>query len=95
MVRDGPGLGHSLEERFRAFERLLENYPANRNQVSYIQSAPATRSGVRAYAEIREALEQHPQSYKDPKQVKKQGKETEGVRQALRCVTTTRPPPSA
>ncbi len=47
-----------LEERFRAFERLLENYPANRNQVSYIQIAPATRSGVRAYGEIREALEQ-------------------------------------
>ncbi len=47
-----------LEERFRAFERLLENYPAIRNQVSYIQIAPATRSGVRAYGEIREALEQ-------------------------------------
>ena len=47
-----------LEERFRAYERLLENYPANRNNVSYIQIAPATRSGVRAYGEIREALEQ-------------------------------------
>ena len=34
-----------LEERFRAYERLLENYPAIRNQVSYIQIAPATRSG--------------------------------------------------
>ena len=47
-----------LEERFRAFERLLENYPANRNNVSYIQIAPATRAGVRAYMEIRQALEQ-------------------------------------
>ena len=47
-----------LEERFQAFARLLENYPANRNQVSYIQIAPKTRSGVRAYVDIREALEQ-------------------------------------
>ena len=47
-----------LEERFQAFTRLLENYPANRNQVSYIQVAPKTRTGVRAYDDIREALEQ-------------------------------------
>ncbi len=47
-----------LDERFRAYDRLLENYAAHRNQVSYIQIAPATRSGVRAYGEIREALEQ-------------------------------------
>ncbi|HHQ14227.1 MAG TPA: alpha,alpha-trehalose-phosphate synthase (UDP-forming) [Chromatiales bacterium] len=47
-----------LRARFQAFARLLENYPANRNHVSYLQIAPATRSGVRAYADIREALEQ-------------------------------------
>ena len=47
-----------LVARFDAFARLLENYPANRNHVSYIQIAPATRSGVRAYTEIRQELEQ-------------------------------------
>ena len=47
-----------LEERFRAFSRLLEDYPAIRNQVSYIQIAPTSRAGVRAYNDIREALEQ-------------------------------------
>jgi trehalose 6-phosphate synthase len=47
-----------LEARFRAVERLFENYPAHRNQVSFIQIAPATRTGVRAYTDIRHALEQ-------------------------------------
>ena len=47
-----------LEARFRAVERLFDNYPANRNQVSFIQIAPATRAGVRAYTDIRHALEQ-------------------------------------
>jgi trehalose 6-phosphate synthase len=47
-----------LEERFRAVERLFQNYPAKRNQVSYIQIAPTTRSGVRAYTDIRNSLEQ-------------------------------------
>jgi len=47
-----------LEQRFHAFERMLENYPANQNGVSYIQIAPATRSGVRAYTDIRHRLEQ-------------------------------------
>ena len=47
-----------LEERFRAVERLFENYPAVRKDVSYIQIAPKTRSGVRAYADIRQSLEQ-------------------------------------
>ncbi|MDH3977880.1 MAG: trehalose-6-phosphate synthase, partial [Gammaproteobacteria bacterium] len=47
-----------LEERFRAVERLLKNYPENRGQVSYIQIAPKTRSGVREYLDIRHALEQ-------------------------------------
>jgi trehalose 6-phosphate synthase len=47
-----------LDERFDAIERLFDNYPANRNQVSYIQIAPTTRSGVRAYDDIRHKLEQ-------------------------------------
>ena len=47
-----------LEERFRAVERLFENYPENRGQVSFIQIAPKTRTGVRAYDEIRQALDQ-------------------------------------
>ena len=46
-----------LVSRFLSFARLLEHYPANRNHVSYIQIAPTTRSGVRAYDEIREELE--------------------------------------
>jgi trehalose 6-phosphate synthase len=47
-----------LENRFRAVERLFETYPAVRKDVSYIQIAPKTRSGVRAYADIRQSLEQ-------------------------------------
>ena len=47
-----------LEERFHAVAKLFENYPATRGQVSYIQIAPKTRAGVRAYKEIRHALEQ-------------------------------------
>lgn len=47
-----------LEERFRAIERLFKNYPGVRKQVSFIQIAPKTRAGIRAYLEIRHALEQ-------------------------------------
>jgi trehalose 6-phosphate synthase len=47
-----------LPERFRSYERLMENYPANRGQVSYMQISPTTRSGVRAYTDIRNELEQ-------------------------------------
>jgi trehalose 6-phosphate synthase len=47
-----------LEERFSAVEKLFDNYPADRNQVSFIQIAPMTRSGVRAYDDIRVLLEQ-------------------------------------
>ena len=47
-----------LEERFRAVERLFLTYPENRGQVSYIQIAPKTRTGVRAYDDIRHTLEQ-------------------------------------
>jgi trehalose 6-phosphate synthase len=46
-----------LAERFRAFSRLLENYPENRGHVSLLQVAPASREDVDAYVDIREELE--------------------------------------
>ncbi len=47
-----------LEHRFDAIEKLFENYFEHRNKVSFIQIAPTTRSGVRAYDDIRNNLEQ-------------------------------------
>ena len=44
--------------RFRAIESLLTNYPGARGEVVYMQIAPPTRAGVRAYREIRQELEQ-------------------------------------
>lgn len=46
-----------LELRFRAFESLLRNYPSTIGRVSFLQIAPPTRTGIRAYNEIREDLE--------------------------------------
>ena len=46
-----------LPERFRAFEGLLERYPDVRGRLVFMQIAPPTRSGVRAYQDIREELE--------------------------------------
>ena len=46
-----------LPERFRAFERLLSNYPENRGRVSYIQIAPRSRADVQDYIDIRRELE--------------------------------------
>lgn len=46
-----------LTQRFRAYERLLEKYPRVRNNLVYMQIAPPTRTGVRAYDEIRFELE--------------------------------------
>ena len=46
-----------LPERFDAYERLLEKYEENRGNVVFMQVAPPTRIGVRAYREIREHLE--------------------------------------
>jgi trehalose 6-phosphate synthase len=46
-----------LEHRFDAIEKLFDNYFEHRNNVSFIQIAPTTRSGVRAYADIRNNLE--------------------------------------
>jgi trehalose 6-phosphate synthase len=46
-----------LVERFRAFERLIEHQPQQRNNVSFLQIAPPTRSDVDAYRDIRLQLE--------------------------------------
>jgi trehalose 6-phosphate synthase len=46
-----------LLERFRAFECLLETWPAHQNKVSFMQIAPPSRSDVTAYSEIRKELE--------------------------------------
>ncbi|MFQ5972001.1 MAG: alpha,alpha-trehalose-phosphate synthase (UDP-forming) [Alphaproteobacteria bacterium] len=47
-----------LVQRFLAFERLLESYPANRNRATLMQLAPPTRTEVPEYAEIRRELEE-------------------------------------
>ncbi|CAB3795016.1 Trehalose-6-phosphate synthase [Paraburkholderia caffeinitolerans] len=46
-----------LVERFRAFERLLEHAPGQRNKVSFAQIAPPTRADLHAYQDIRLRLE--------------------------------------
>lgn len=46
-----------LAERFRAFERLLEQYPENHGKVTFVQIAPTTRADVPEYQHIREELE--------------------------------------
>ncbi len=46
-----------LVERFRAFERLLDQHPAERNNVSFVQIAPPTRADLHAYQDIRLKLE--------------------------------------
>jgi trehalose 6-phosphate synthase len=47
-----------LTQRLLSYERLLEKYPHSRQSLVYIQIAPPTRTGVRAYDEIRAELEQ-------------------------------------
>lgn len=47
-----------LTQRFRAYERLLEKYPTAQNTTVMMQFAPPTRTGVRAYDDIRTELEQ-------------------------------------
>jgi len=47
-----------IAERFRAFQRLVDNYPDYRTSVTLMQIAPPTREEVLAYAEMREDLEQ-------------------------------------
>jgi trehalose 6-phosphate synthase len=46
-----------LPERFGAYERLLELHEQYRRNIVFMQVAPPTRVGVRAYAEIRAQLE--------------------------------------
>jgi trehalose 6-phosphate synthase len=47
-----------LKQRMLSYERLLERYPNSQRNVTLMQIAPPTRSGVRAYDEIRSELEQ-------------------------------------
>jgi trehalose 6-phosphate synthase len=47
-----------LVERFEAFERLLRNYPQNRNRATFLQVAPPTRTDIPEYNEIRRKLEE-------------------------------------
>jgi len=46
-----------LRRRFLAYERLLERYPSNQGNLVFMQIAPPTRVGIRAYEEIRAQLE--------------------------------------
>ena len=46
-----------LPERFRAFERFLQDNPQDRGKVSYVQVAPPSRMDVRSYVDIREELQ--------------------------------------
>ncbi len=48
----------ALTQRLLSYERLLEKYPNTQSNLTYLQIAPPTRSGVRAYEEIRAELEQ-------------------------------------
>ena len=47
-----------LVQRFLSYQRLLEKYPNAQKNVTLMQIAPPTRTGVRAYDEIRGELEQ-------------------------------------
>jgi trehalose 6-phosphate synthase len=47
-----------LVERFNAYQHFLEAYPENLGRITYIQIAPLSRTDVRAYADIRQQLEQ-------------------------------------
>lgn len=47
-----------LVDRFLAYERFMETYPAHLNRITFLQIAPLSRADVRTYVEIRRALEQ-------------------------------------
>ena len=47
-----------LIERFAAYQSFLESYPDNLGKITFMQIAPLSRTDVRAYAEIRQTLEQ-------------------------------------
>lgn len=46
-----------IAERFRAYERLLQDYPEARRTVSYLQIAATSRDEVREYREMRDELD--------------------------------------
>ena len=46
-----------LRQRFRSFERFLENHAAHRGHVTFMQIAPPSRSDIETYREIRHELE--------------------------------------
>jgi trehalose 6-phosphate synthase len=46
-----------IPERFRAYEMLLQNYPAQRHQVTFVQISAPSREEVPEYAEIRSQVE--------------------------------------
>ena len=47
-----------IPERFRAFDRLLSDYPDNCGHVSLLQVAPLSRSDLGAYSDLRRELEE-------------------------------------
>jgi trehalose 6-phosphate synthase len=47
-----------LVERFQSYQDFLETFPDNLGRITYLQIAPLSRTDVRAYSEIRQALEQ-------------------------------------
>ncbi|MGI9247191.1 MAG: alpha,alpha-trehalose-phosphate synthase (UDP-forming), partial [Steroidobacteraceae bacterium] len=47
-----------LVDRFRAYDRFLDDYPENQGRVTYLQIAPVSRGDVREYGHIRRELEQ-------------------------------------
>jgi trehalose 6-phosphate synthase len=47
-----------LVERFAAYEHFLDAHPENQGHVTFMQIAPLSRTDVRAYSDIRQALEQ-------------------------------------
>jgi trehalose 6-phosphate synthase len=47
-----------LVERFQSYQQFLEAYPDNLGRITSLQIAPLSRTDVRAYSEIRQALEQ-------------------------------------
>ena len=46
-----------LRQRFQAFERFLEDCPAARGGVSFLQIAPPSRGDIQTYKDIRRELE--------------------------------------
>ena len=46
-----------LPERFRAFGRFIERYPAERGKLTFLQIAPVSRGDVAEYQQLRDQLE--------------------------------------